>query len=37
MESSASSAPRGGKGKSILDKKPLGEVFGNKDVRNQIT
>ena len=34
MESSSgTSAPsRGGKGKSALDKKPLGEVFGNKDV-----
>jgi len=33
MESSSgSTVSRGGKGKSIFDKKPLGEVYGNKDV-----
>ena len=25
---------RGGLGKSALDKKPLGELYGNKDVTN---
>lgn len=31
MESS-NTASRGGKGKSAFDKKPLGEIFGNKEV-----
>jgi hypothetical protein len=38
MESSSGTAAgvsRGGKGKSALDKKPLGEVFGNKDVNSK--
>jgi hypothetical protein len=34
MESSSGAAPsKGNFGKSALDKKPLGEVFGNKNVR----
>jgi hypothetical protein len=33
MESSGGTGPRaGGFGKSVFDKKPLGEKFGNKDV-----
>jgi hypothetical protein len=34
MESSSGAAPsKGNFGKSALDKKPLGEVFGNKNVK----